>query len=75
MPFVNKRRYSDGTIIRTHRRVLRMVSGYLSKMKLDTLHTDGRGLMTLRELKLHVDSALQMNRRGPTGSIKGKAGV
>lgn len=42
------------------RRVLRMVDGYLARQPQDTLLTDGRGLMTWGEIRLHVRGARKL---------------
>ncbi len=58
-----KTKYSTNSVLRAHRRVLRLVRGYLSKMtndELAVLRTDGRGLMTFDELLTHVDSAVRL---------------
>jgi hypothetical protein len=57
------RRYSRSTVERAMRRVLRMVDGFLSKQPQDTLTTDGVGLMTWGEIRLHVQSAADLKVR------------
>ncbi len=62
----SKARYSARTILKTHRRVLRMVFGYLSNMDgvdLQTLRTDGKGLMTFGEVLAHVGAALNLKEK------------
>lgn len=39
------------------KRVLKLVDGFLAKLPQDTLTTDGEGLLTWGELRLHVQAA------------------
>ena len=54
------RKYKANTVIRTQRRVLRLVDGYLAKMPQSPLHTDGEGLMTIGELRQHIAAVLSL---------------
>jgi len=51
---------SDKEAVDTYRRVLRMVNSYLGKQKQDLLVTDGRGLMTWGEIRLHIRESLAL---------------
>ncbi len=53
--------YSDNTIISAQRRVLRLVDGYLAKQP-DALTSDGKGLMTLGDIRHHIQGALSLKR-------------
>lgn len=50
-------------VLRISRRVLRLVDGYLATEDLDTLRTDGRGLLSYRELRRHIRVALRLRAR------------
>jgi len=55
--------YAQSTVLHAQKRVLRMVFGYLSKLRpkdLETLYTDGKGLMTLGEVLKHVEAAMNL---------------
>jgi hypothetical protein len=46
--------------IAAYRRVLKMVNGFLKVQKQDLLVTDGRGLMTWKEIRYHINAVLRM---------------
>lgn len=52
---------SDKEAVDAYRRVLRLVDGYLRKEKQSLLVTDGRGLMTWGEIRLHIREALALD--------------
>ncbi len=52
-------------IIRIQRRVLRLVDKYLAEEDQDSLRGADGGLMTYRELRRHIDSALNHLRVNP----------
>jgi hypothetical protein len=61
-----KRAYSQQTVLRAQRRVLKMLAGYIEKkFKPDTLYTDGAGLMSGSELLAHVTQAANLKVRRP----------
>lgn len=58
------------TAIAAYKRVLRMVNGYLRIQKQDLLVTDGRGLMTWKEIRYHISGALNMRIKRTRRSTK-----
>lgn len=60
---MKRRTCSAATVIATQRRVLKLVSGYLSKLGPEVrtrLMTDGQGLLTIDELLEHVKIAIAL---------------
>jgi hypothetical protein len=43
-----------------YKRVLRLVDKYLARQKQDLLVTDGRGLMTWKEIRSHIQESLKL---------------
>jgi len=61
--------YPAETVIRAQKRVLRMVFDYMSHVQdlgMDTLITDGKGLMTLRTILDHVRAASNLKVSHPS---------